>query len=158
SEALRELAHLTGAPVTSTLMGLGAFPASDPQWLGMLGMHGSFESHHAMHDADVMLCLGARFDDRITGRLDAFAPNSKKVHVDIDPSSINKNVLADIGIVGDAGKVIEAVVAVWKAKAYKKPDLKGWWADLDGWRARKGFAYRKDSKVIKPQYAIERLY
>ncbi len=125
SKALRELAHLTGAPVTSTLMGLGAFPASDPQWLGMLGMHGSFESNHAMHDADVMLCLGARFDDRITGRLDAFAPNSKKVHVDIDPSSINKNVLVDIGIVGDAASVIKAMVKAWKGGGYKKADLTG---------------------------------
>jgi acetolactate synthase-1/2/3 large subunit len=158
SQALRELAHLTGAPVTSTLMGLGGFPASDPQWLGMLGMHGSFEANNAMHDCDVMLCLGARFDDRITGRIDAFSPESKKVHVDIDPSSINKNVLVDIGIVGDAGKVIEAMIAAWKAGGYQKPDLKDWWADIEGWRARKGFAYRKDSKVIKPQYAIERLY
>jgi acetolactate synthase-1/2/3 large subunit len=105
-----------------------------------------------------MLCLGARFDDRITGRIDAFSPDSKKVHVDIDPSSINKNVLVDIGIVGDAGKVIEAMIAAWKKSGYAKPDLKDWWADIDGWRARKGFAYRKDSKVIKPQYAIERLY
>ena len=158
SEALRELAHLTGAPVTSTLMGLGAFPASDSQWLGMLGMHGSFEANNAMHDADVMLCLGARFDDRITGRLDAFAPNSKKVHVDIDPSSINKNVLVDIGIVGDAGKVIRAMIDTWKSAGYKKADLTGWWSDIEGWRARKGFAYRKDPKIIKPQYAIERLY
>jgi acetolactate synthase-1/2/3 large subunit len=158
SKALRELARLTGAPVTSTLMGLGAFPASDPQWLGMLGMHGSFEANNAMHDCDVMLCLGARFDDRITGRIDAFSPNSKKVHVDIDPSSINKNVLVDIGIVGDAGKVIEAMVAAWKTGGYAKPDLTDWWADIERWRARKGFAYRKDPKVIKPQYAIERLY
>jgi acetolactate synthase-1/2/3 large subunit len=158
SEALRELARLCGAPVTSTLMGLGAFPASDPQWLGMLGMHGSFEANHSMHDADVMLCLGARFDDRITGRLDAFAPNSKKVHVDIDPSSINKNVLVDIGIVGDAGKIIEAMVAQWKSAGYQKADLTAWWSDIEAWRARKGFSYRKDPKVIKPQYAIERLY
>jgi len=158
SQALRELAHLSGAPVTSTLMGLGAFPASDPQWLGMLGMHGSFEANNAMHDCDVMLCLGARFDDRITGRLDAFSPNSKKVHVDIDPSSINKNVLADIGIVGDAGKVIAAMVATWKTAGYKKADQTDWWADIGRWRARKGFAYRNDAKVIKPQYAIERLY
>ena len=158
SEALRELAHLCGAPVTSTLMGLGAFPASDPQWLGMLGMHGSFEANHSMHDADVMLCLGARFDDRITGRLDAFAPNSKKVHVDIDPSSINKNVLVDIGIVGDAGKIIAAMVAQWKSAGYQKADLTAWWSDIEAWRARKGFSYRKDPKVIKPQYAIERLY
>jgi acetolactate synthase-1/2/3 large subunit len=158
SAALRELAHMTGAPVTSTLMGLGAFPAADPQWLGMLGMHGSFEANHAMHDCDVMVCLGARFDDRITGRLDAFSPGSKKIHVDIDPSSINKNVLVDIGVVGDAGSVIEDMIAAWKAGGYAKADLADWWARIDQWRARKGFAYRRDAKVIKPQYAIERLY
>jgi acetolactate synthase-1/2/3 large subunit len=157
SQALRELAHLTGAPVTSTLMGLGGFPASDPQWLGMLGMHGSFEANNAMHDCDVMICLGARFDDRITGRIDAFSPDSKKVHVDIDPSSINKNVLVDIGIVGDVGHVMRDMIAAWKA-GYQKADLKGWWSEIERWRARKGFAYRKDPKVIKPQYAIERLY
>ncbi|MGZ5985914.1 MAG: acetolactate synthase 3 large subunit [Caulobacteraceae bacterium] len=158
SEALRELARLTGAPVTSTLMGLGAFPASDPQWLGMLGMHGSFEANNAMHDCDVMLCLGARFDDRVTGRLDAFSPGSRKIHVDIDPSSINKNVLVDIGIVGDVGKVMRDMIAVWTSAGHKKADLSDWWGDVERWRARKGFAYRKDPKVIKPQYAIERLY
>jgi acetolactate synthase-1/2/3 large subunit len=158
SQALRELAHLTGAPVTSTLMGLGAFPASDPQWLGMLGMHGSFEANNAMHDCDVMICLGARFDDRITGRLDAFSPNSKKVHVDIDPSSINKNVLVDIGIVGDVGHVMRDMIAAWSLAGYQKADLADWWGEIDRWRARKGFAYRKDPQVIKPQYAIERLY
>jgi acetolactate synthase-1/2/3 large subunit len=158
SAALRELAHLSGAPVTSTLMGLGAFPAADPQWLGMLGMHGSFEANNAMHDCDVMVCLGARFDDRITGRLDAFSPGSTKVHVDIDPSSINKNVLVEIGIVGDVGSVAEDMLAAWKAKAYAKQDLSAWWAQIDQWRARKGFAYRPSTDVIKPQYAIERLY
>lgn len=158
SEALRKLAHMTGAPVTSTLMGLGAFPAADPQWLGMLGMHGSYEANHVMHDCDVMVCLGARFDDRITGRLDAFSPGSKKIHVDIDPSSINKNVRVDIGIVGDAGSIIEDMIAAWNAKGYAKPDLGDWWKQIEAWRARKGFAYRQDDKVIKPQYAIERLY
>jgi acetolactate synthase-1/2/3 large subunit len=158
SQALRKLAHMSGAPVTSTLMGLGAFPAADDQWLGMLGMHGSFEANHVMHDCDVMLCLGARFDDRITGRLDAFSPGSKKVHVDIDPSSINKNVRVDIGIVGDAGSIIEDMIAAWDAAGYAKPDLTDWWAQIEQWRARKGFAYRQDDKVIKPQYAIERLY
>jgi acetolactate synthase-1/2/3 large subunit len=158
SQALRELAHMTGAPVTSTLMGLGAFAAADPQWLGMLGMHGSYEANHVMHDCDVMVCLGARFDDRITGRLDAFSPGSKKIHVDIDPSSINKNVRVDIGIVGDAGSIITDMIAAWKAGGYAKPDLTSWWAQIDVWRARKGFAYRQDDKVIKPQYAIERLY
>ena len=158
SEALRELAHLTGAPVTSTLMGLGAFPAADAQWLGMLGMHGSFEANNAMHDCDVMVCLGARFDDRITGRLDAFSPGSKKIHVDIDPSSINKNVLVDLGIVGDVGSVMRDMLAAWKARGHKAADLKDWWAQIEAWRARNGFAYRKDPKIIKPQYAIERLY
>ena len=158
SQALRDLAHMTGAPVTSTLMGLGAFPAADPQWLGMLGMHGSFEANHVMHDCDVMVCLGARFDDRITGRLDAFSPGSKKIHVDIDSSSINKNVRVDIGIVGDAGSIIGDMITAWKAGGYKKPDLADWWAQIETLRARKGFAYRKDPNVIKPQYAIERLY
>ena len=158
SEALRAFAHEVGAPVTSTLMGLGAFPASDPQWLGMVGMHGAYESNHAMHDCDVMVCLGARFDDRVTGRLDAFSPGSKKIHVDIDPSSINKNVLVDIGIIGDVGKVIEAMREGWKSRRLKPLQLKDWWAQIDGWRARKGFAYRADDKMIKPQYAIERLY
>ena len=158
SQALREFAHAVGAPVTSTLMGLGAFPASDPQWLGMLGMHGSFEANHAMHDCDVMVCLGARFDDRVTGRLDAFSPGSKKIHVDIDPSSINKNVLVDVGIVGDVGRVISAMLETWRARRLKTLELKDWWSQIEGWRARKGFAYRRDPKMIKPQYAIERLY
>ena len=156
SQLLRDLAHATGAPVTSTLMGLGAFPAADPQWLGMLGMHGAFEANHAMHDCDVMVCLGARFDDRVTGRLDAFSPGSKKIHVDIDASSINKNILADIGIVGDVGNVMEAMLKAWGGR--KSADLKPWWKQIEAWRARKGFAYRRDPEKIKPQYAIERLY
>ena len=160
AQLLRDFAKLTGAPVTSTLMGLGAFPASDPQWLGMLGMHGSYEANHAMHDCDVMVCIGARFDDRVTGRLDAFSPGSKKIHIDIDPSSISKNVKADIGIVGDAGSVLEDLIAVWKSRnlATDKGALKSWWSEIDAWRGRKGFAYAPDSKLIKPQYAVERLY
>jgi acetolactate synthase-1/2/3 large subunit len=160
AELLRELAELTGAPVTSTLMGLGAFPASDKQWLGMVGMHGSFESNNAMHDCDVMLALGARFDDRVTGRLDAFAPTSRKIHVDIDPSSISKNVRADVGIVGDAASVLEDLIAVWKQRNYKvdKAALADWWREIDAWRARDSFRYRADDKFIKPQYAIQRLY
>ena len=118
---LRELVHLTGFPVTSTLMGLGAFPASDKQWLGMLGMHGSYEANLAMHDCDVMICVGARFDDRITGRLDAFSPNSRKIHIDIDPSSINKNVKVEIGIIGDCGHVLEDMVRLWRETA-ARPD------------------------------------
>ena len=158
SLALRAFAHEVGAPVTSTLMGLGAFPASDPQWLGMVGMHGAFEANHAMHDCDVMVCLGARFDDRVTGRLDAFSPGSKKIHVDIDPSSINKNILVDIGIVGDVGRVIETMRAAWKSRRLKPLELDAWWSEIDAWRARKGFSYRADAEKIKPQYAIERLY
>jgi acetolactate synthase-1/2/3 large subunit len=159
AEALRALAAATGFPVTSTLMGLGAFPASDPKWLGMVGMHGSFESNNAMHDCDVMLCVGARFDDRVTGRLDAFSPNSRKIHVDIDASSINKNVRVDVPIVADCGKALAAMNKVWAKRADKRqPDLKPWWAQIDKWRARKSFAYPQSKSIIKPQYAIQRLY
>ena len=160
AELLREFAALTGAPVTSTLMGLGAFPASDPQWLGMVGMHGSFEANNAMHDCDVMVAVGSRFDDRVTGRLDAFAPGSRKIHIDIDASSISKNVRADIGIVGDAGSVLADLIAVWKQRNYKtdKTALADWWREIDAWRARQSFRYRPDSQLIKPQRAIERLY
>jgi len=159
STLLRDLAKLTGAPVTSTLMGLGAFPASDPQWLGMLGMHGSFEANNAMHDCDVMICVGARFDDRVTGRLDAFSPGSKKIHIDIDPSSISKNVRVDIGIIGDAGSVLEDLISAWKAPKLKadKSALNAWWGQIEKWRARKSFSYSPDAKLIKPQYALERL-
>ena len=159
SALLREFQALTGAPVTSTLMGLGAFPASDPNWLGMVGMHGAYESNHAMHDCDVMVCLGARFDDRVTGRLDAFSPGSKKIHVDIDPSSINKNVRVDVGIVGDLANVLTDMIAAWKS-ARRRDDatLTPWRAQIDQWRAKKGFRYRPSETIIKPQYAIERLY
>jgi acetolactate synthase-1/2/3 large subunit len=160
SVALRTLAKLTGAPVTSTLMGLGAFPADDPSWLGLVGMHGSFEANNAMHDCDVMVAVGARFDDRVTGRIDAFSPGSKKIHIDIDPSSIGKLIAADVAIVGDAGKVLEALIGAWKAQR-RAPDrgrLKGWWEQIDRWRARDGFAYRPSDTVIKPQHAIKRLY
>jgi acetolactate synthase-1/2/3 large subunit len=158
--ALREFARLTGAPVTSTLMGLGAFPASDPAWLGMVGMHGAFEANNALHDCDVMVAIGARFDDRVTGRLDAFSPGSKKIHIDIDPSSIGKVVRADVPILGDAGHVMEALVEAWKRSAgnLKAERLAPWWKQIASWRARRGFAYRPSSDVIKPQYAIERLY
>ncbi|HYA73127.1 MAG TPA: biosynthetic-type acetolactate synthase large subunit, partial [Roseiarcus sp.] len=160
STLLRELARLTGFPITSTLMGLGAYPASDKQWLGMLGMHGSFESNNAMYDCDLMICVGARFDDRITGRLDAFSPNSKKIHVDIDPSSINKNVKVDLAIVGDCAHVLEEMVKLWRAEA-RRPDaaaLAKWWQTIDHWRARNSFAFRNSETVIKPQHAIRRLY
>ena len=158
SEALRELARVTGFPVTSTLMGLGAFPASDPQWLGMLGMHGSWEANHAMHDCDVMICVGARFDDRVTGRLAAFSPNSIKIHIDIDPSSINKNVRVDVPIIADAGDALRALLAGWRARVGARPSLDAWWRSIDAWRARKCFAYSASDDIIKPQYAIERLY
>src|SRR4030088_2237729 len=129
SQNLRELVKITGFPITSTLMGLGAYAAADPQWLGMLGMHGTYEANLAMHDCDVMICIGARFDDRITGRLDAFSPGSKKIHVDIDPSSINKNVKADTGIVGDCAHVLEDMLRLWRATsvAPDKAALAAWW-------------------------------
>jgi len=159
SHLLRELVELTGFPITSTLMGLGAYPASGENWLGMLGMHGTYEANMAMHDCDVMLCIGARFDDRITGRLDAFSPNSRKIHVDVDPSSINKNVRVDIPIIGDAGRVLEDMVRLWRAGAKAdKAALKPWWEQIDRWRARQSLAYKANHEVIMPQYAIERLY
>ncbi|HRD29456.1 MAG TPA: biosynthetic-type acetolactate synthase large subunit, partial [Caulobacter sp.] len=160
SESLRAFAAMTGAPVTSTLMGLGAFPAADPAWLGMVGMHGTFEANNALHDCDVMVCIGARFDDRVTGRLDAFSPGSKKIHVDIDASSINKNVRVDIGIVGDAGSVLDDLIAAWKAGGYgpNRNALDDWWRQIDGWRARQCLSYRTRPDTIKPQQAIERLY
>ncbi|HET9686731.1 MAG TPA: acetolactate synthase 3 large subunit [Pseudolabrys sp.] len=159
-DLLRELVKLTGFPITSTLMGLGAFPAADPKWIGMLGMHGTLEANMAMHDCDVMVCIGARFDDRITGRLDAFSPGSKKIHVDIDPSSINKNVKVDVPIVGDCAHVLEDLVRLWRTNAIHpdKKSLQAWWAQIDKWRARKSLAYRSSNEVIKPQYAIQRLY
>ena len=160
SALLREFARLTGAPVTSTLMGLGAFPADHPQWLGMVGMHGAYEANHAMHDCDVMVAIGARFDDRVTGRLDAFSPGSKKIHIDIDPSSIGKIVRADVPILGDAGSVLADLIDAWRARGHRldAEALKTWWAQIDEWRGRKGFGYRPSSTIIKPQYAIERLY
>jgi len=160
AHALRELAALTGFPVTSTLMGLGAFPASSPQWLGMLGMHGTYEANNAMHDCDLMVCLGARFDDRCTGRIDAFSPGSKKIHLDIDASQINKVVRVDLGIVADAGITIAKMVELWKTKE-KKADpaaLKQWWAQIERWRAKRSLAYEASDALIKPQYAIDRLY
>jgi len=160
SETLRELVKHTGFPITSTLMGLGAFPAADPQWLGMLGMHGTWEANWAMHDCDLMICVGARFDDRITGRLDAFSPGSKKIHIDIDPSSINKNVKVDLPIVGDCGHVLDEMLAAWRA-APAEPDKKAldaWWGQIGKWRAKNSLAYRNSNEIIKPQYAIQRLY
>lgn len=159
SHLLRELVDLTGFPITSTLMGLGSYPASGKSWLGMLGMHGTYEANMAMHDCDVMVCIGARFDDRITGRLDAFAPHCKKIHIDIDPSSINKNVHVDIGIIGDVATVLEDMVRLWRASAKTdKKALHPWWEQIARWRARDSLAYKTNPDVIMPQYAISRLY
>ena len=160
SQLLRELVRMTGYPITSTLLGLGAYPAADPQWLGMLGMHGTYEANHAMHDCDVMVCIGARFDDRITGRLDAFSPDSTKIHVDIDPSSINKNVKVHVPIIGDCAHVLGDMVDAWRARAPQvdKEALANWWAQIDHWRARDCLAYRMRDDSIMPQYAIQRLY
>jgi acetolactate synthase-1/2/3 large subunit len=157
---LRELLALTGHPCTLTLMGLGAFPAADKQFLGMLGMHGTYEANLAMHHCDVMLAIGARFDDRVTGKLAAFAPNARKIHIDIDPSSINKNVRVDVPIVGDVAAVLKALIARWKQKKAKvdKDALKQWWGQIELWRKRDCLRYERTDKLIKPQYALERLY
>ena len=155
---LRELADLTGAPVTSTLMGLGAFPASSPQWLGMLGMHGTYEANWAMNKADLIICVGARFDDRVTGRLDAFAPHAKKIHIDIDRSSINKTVEIDLPIVADVAHALTDLIAGWKAQGHKAVDLSEWWARIEGWRARNSLAYPESREEIMPQEAIAQLY
>ncbi|MCA3387857.1 MAG: acetolactate synthase 3 large subunit [Roseomonas sp.] len=160
SRLLREFVRMTGMPCTNTLMGLGAYPAEDPQFLGMLGMHGTYEANLAMHGCDVMFNIGARFDDRVTGRLNAFSPGSKKIHADIDPSSINKNVAVDVPIVGDARAVLAAMIEAWKADeaAQDKPALAAWWRQIDEWRGKQCLAYRQESKIIKPQHAVKRLY
>ena len=155
---LRELQELTGFPVTSTLMGLGAFPSQSPAFLGMLGMHGTYEANLATHGADVLICLGARFDDRVTGRVDLFSPNSKKIHVDIDRSSINKNVLVDLGIVGDVGNVMAEMIRIWKERKLASQSLGEWWNQINTWRERKCLAYRQQGTEILPQHAISRLY
>jgi len=159
SKLLTQFVKMTGFPITSTLMGLGAFPASDPQWLGMLGMHGTYEANLAMYNCDVMINIGARFDDRVTGKISAFAPNSKKIHVDIDPSSINKNVVVDIPVIGDCAHVLEDMIRIWKARQ-KRADqdaLKQWWGEIKEWQARNCLNYNRTETVIKPQYALERL-
>ncbi len=158
SAALRELQALTGAPLTSTLMGLGAFPASHPQWLGMLGMHGTYEANMAMNEADLIVALGARFDDRVTGRPDAFSPHSKKIHVDIDRSSINKVIGVEMGIVGDVGRVMSEMVRLWRARGHQPADLQPWNARVAGWRARDCLAFPASKSEIMPQHAIQRLY
>ncbi len=160
SRLLRELVKATGFPITSTLMGLGAYPASDPQWLGLVGMHGTYEANLAMHGCDLMICLGARFDDRVTGKVDAFSPGSKKIHLDIDPSQINKIVRVDLPIVADAARALREMLHFWKTRG-RKPDapaLAEWWRTIDAWRARDCLSYKPSSAVIKPQYAVDRLY
>jgi len=159
SELFTQLVRATGFPSTLTLMGLGALPAADPLFLGMVGMHGTWESNHAMHDCDLMIAVGSRFDDRVTGKLTAFSPGSKKIHIDIDPSSINKNVRVDVPIVGDCGKVLTALLAGWKArKAKADKALPEWWKQIEQWRSRDCLRYEKSDKIIKPQFALERLY
>ena len=157
SHLLRELVTTTGFPITSTLMGLGAFPASDDKWLGMLGMHGTYEANMAMHDCDLIINVGARFDDRVTGRLDAFSPNSKKIHIDIDPTSINKTIDVDVSVIGDCAHVLENLLIFWKSKGLKT-DTSKWWEQINEWRQKKSLNYSKSKKIIKPQFAIERLY
>ena len=157
SKSLKKLVKLTGFPITETLMGLGCYPASEPEFLGMLGMHGSLEANMCMYGCDVMLNVGSRFDDRITGVLGKFSPNSKKIHIDIDKSSINKAVRVDVGIVGDAGMVLEQIIAEWKKQKAKPQDLSKWWQEIEGWRAKKSFRFNQGPKIIKPQYALQRL-
>ncbi|MGI3165637.1 acetolactate synthase 3 large subunit [Pseudooceanicola sp. 200-1SW] len=159
SQLLRELVEATGAPITSTLMGLGAYPASGDKWLGMLGMHGLYEANMAMHDCDLMICVGARFDDRITGRTDAFSPHSRKAHIDIDPSSINKIIHVDFPIVGDVAHVLEDLLRVWKARGRKmdREALAKWWTKIEGWKTKNCLSYKGSDSIIKPQYALERL-
>lgn len=159
SQLLRELAEATGFPVTSTLMGLGAYPASGKNWLGMLGMHGLYEANLAMHGCDLMINIGARFDDRITGRIKDFSPHSRKAHIDIDASSINKVVRADVPILGDIGHVLEDLLRIWKSRGRKvnKAGLAAWWTQINEWRAVKCLSYKNSTSIIKPQYALERL-
>ncbi len=159
STLLRELVRLTGFPITSTLMGLGAFPASDKQWLGPIGMHGTYEANLCANRCDLLIALGSRFDDRVTGRLDAFSPNSKKIHLDIDPSQINKNVRVDLPIIADAARALKAMIKVWKDEKLKAdPALPQWWAQIEAWRAKNSLSFKNSTKLIKPQYAIDRLY
>ncbi|MGA0300584.1 MAG: biosynthetic-type acetolactate synthase large subunit, partial [Paracoccaceae bacterium] len=159
SQLLRELVDASGFPITSTLMGLGSYPASGSNWLGMLGMHGLYEANMAMHDCDLMINIGARFDDRITGRIDAFSPKSMKAHIDIDPSSINKVIRVDIPIIGDVAHVLEDILKVWKSRGRKTNTgaLKKWWTQIDAWKKIKCLDFKQTGTAIKPQYAVARL-
>ena len=163
SELLRDLVSLTGFPITSTLQGLGAFPGDDPQFLGMLGMHGTYEANNAMHDCDLMINIGARFDDRITGKIDEFSPNSKKIHIDIDPSSIGKNVKVDLAITSDVTELLQAVIKRFKEKnknfiESNKQKTAKWWSQIDKWREKKSLNFINSKETIKPQHAVQRLY
>ncbi len=163
TQLVRELVSLTGFPITSTLQGLGAFPGNDPQFLGMLGMHGTYEANNAMHDCDLMINIGARFDDRITGKIDEFSPKSKKIHIDIDPSSINKNVKVDLALVGDVKFVLEKLVSILKQKHpnfenSNKQKIAAWWSQIETWRKKNSLGYINSKEVIKPQFAVQRLY
>ncbi len=163
SELLRELVNTTGFPITTTLQGLGSYPGEDSQFLGMLGMHGSFEANNAMHDCDLMINIGARFDDRITGKIDEFSPKSKKVHIDIDPSSINKNVKVDLPIIGDVAEVINSTIkTIKKVKPNftksNKQRVSKWWEQIQKWRSVNSFNFVNSTEIIKPQYAVQRLY
>ena len=163
TQLVRELVSLTGFPITSTLQGLGAFPGNDQQFLGMLGMHGTYEANNAMHDCDLMINIGARFDDRITGKIDEFSPKSKKIHIDIDPSSINKNVEVDLALVGDVKFVLEKLVSVFKQRHpdfenSNKQKIAAWWNQIENWRKKNSLSYINSKKVIKPQFAVQRLY
>ena len=163
SEILRELVSATGFPITSTLQGLGCYPGEDSQFLGLLGMHGTFEANNAMHDCDLMINIGARFDDRITGMVSKFSPNSKKIHIDIDPSSINKIVKVDVAIVGDAQSIMSTMLEIIKKKypGFKnsnKEKISDWWKQIEKWREKKSLSFREDKKTILPQYAVQRLY
>jgi acetolactate synthase-1/2/3 large subunit len=163
SDLLRELVSLTGFPITSTLQGLGAFPGEDPQFLGMLGMHGTYEANNAMHDCDLMINIGARFDDRITGKIDEFSPKSKKIHIDIDPSSIGKNVKVDLAITSDVTELLQAVIKRFKEKnknfiTSNKQKTSKWWSQIDKWREKKSLNFINSKETIKPQHAVQRLY
>ena len=159
-QLLREFVRLTGFPITSTLQGLGAFPGDDDQFIGMLGMHGTYEANMAMHDCDLLINVGARFDDRITGKVDEFSPNSKKIHIDIDPSSINKTIDVDVALVGDVAHVLEDTIKLWKSNVYKtdKPAVKSWWSMIDKWKEKDSLGFNDSKTTIKPQFAIQRLY
>ncbi len=160
SRLLRELVEITGFPITSTLMGLGAYPASGPNWLGPLGMHGTYEANLCTNRCDLLICLGARFDDRVTGRVDAFSPKSKKIHLDVDPSQINKNIRIDLPIIADAARALRAMINEWQeTSAQSDADaLSAWWERITEWRGKNSLSFKNSDTVIKPQYAIDRLY